>query len=51
MPYAPISLYSEIAPNLFMGGTDYSDVIQLPAPYEKRDDLPFEAIVTMYAWA
>ena len=51
MPYEPNSLYSEIAPNLFMGGTDDLDVIQLPARNRKRDDLPFEAIVTMYAWA
>lgn len=51
MPYEPDSLYSEIAPNLFMGGTDDLDVIQLPARNRKRDELPFEAIVTMYAWA
>ena len=51
MPYEPNSLYSEIAPNLFMGGTDDLDVIQLPARNRKRDELPFEAIVTMHAWA
>jgi len=52
MPYEPTSLYSEIIENLFMGGTDDSDVIHLPAnSYTRRDDLPFDSIVTMYAWA
>ena len=52
MPYQPRTLYSEIAPNLFMGGTSDDDVIQVPAPrFQRRDDLPFDAIVTMYAWA
>ena len=48
----PTSLYSEIAPNLFMGGTDDADVIHRTAPHNTaRKDLPFDAIVTMYAWA
>lgn len=52
MPYQPRTLYSEIAPNLFMGGTSDDDVIQVPAPqFQRRHDLPFDAIVTMYAWA
>ena len=52
MPHEPTSLYSEIIENLFMGGTDDNDVIHLPAnPYTRRDDLPFDSIVTMYAWA
>jgi hypothetical protein len=52
MPYEPTSLYSEILANLFMGGTDDNDVIHLPAnPYASRNDLPFDSIVTMYAWA
>ena len=52
MPYEPTSLYSEILTNLFMGGTDDNDVIHLPAnPYTRRNDLPFDSIVTMYAWA
>ena len=52
MPYEPTSLYSEILDNLFMGGTDDNDVIHLPAnPYTRRNDLPFDSIVTMYAWA
>ena len=52
MSQYPISLYSEIAPNLFMGGTADEDVIHQAAPYNKaRTDLPFDAIITMYAWA
>ena len=52
MPYQPISLYSEIAPNLFMGGTADEDVIHQAVAYNKaRTDLPFDAIITMYAWA
>ena len=48
----PTTLYSEIAPNLFMGGTADEDVIHEAAPYNKtRIDLPFDAIITMYAWA
>ena len=48
----PISLYSEILENLFMGGTDDEDVIHIPARvYSRREDLPFDSIVTMYAWA
>ncbi len=45
-------LFSMIAPNLFQGGTDDLDVIHLPVTNNrKRNDLPFDAIVTMYAWA
>ena len=52
MTYEPTSLYSEILERLYMGGTDDKDVIHLPAnPYARRDDLPFDSIVTMYAWA
>jgi len=52
MTYEPTSLYSEILERLYMGGTDDNDVIHLPAnPYARRDDLPFDSIVTMYAWA
>jgi protein-tyrosine phosphatase len=46
------TLYSEIAPNLFMGGTDDEDTIHVPQKsYARRKDLPFDSIVTMYAWA
>jgi len=45
-------LYSMIAPNLFQGGTDDLDVIHLAQTNNRpRVDLPFDAIVTMYAWA
>lgn len=46
------ALFTEIAPNLFQGGTDDEDVIHVAADsYRRRNDLPFDAIVTMYAWA
>jgi len=51
MSYEPTSLYSEIIHNLFMGGTDDEDVIHIAAPLRQARELPFEAIVTMYAWA
>jgi protein-tyrosine phosphatase len=52
MSYQPTSLYSEIAPNLFMGGTADEDVIHQAVAYNKaRTDLPFDSIITMYAWA
>ena len=45
-------LLSMIAPNLFQGGTDDLDVIHLAQTNTRpRVDLPFDAIVTMYAWA
>jgi protein-tyrosine phosphatase len=45
-------LYSMIAPNLFQGGTDDLDVVHLAQTNNRpRTDLPFDAIVTMYAWA
>ena len=45
-------LYSMVAPNLFQGGTDDLDVIHLAQiNNHPRTDLPFDAIVTMYAWA
>ena len=45
-------LYSMIAPNLFQGGTDDLDVIHVAQTSNRpRTDLPFDAIVTMYAWA
>ena len=45
-------LHSMIVPNLFQGGTDDLDVIHLAQTNTRpRVDLPFDAIVTMYAWA
>jgi protein-tyrosine phosphatase len=51
MSYEPKALFNEIATNLFMGGTDDMDVIHFPAKNNDRTDLPFDAIVTMYAYA
>jgi protein-tyrosine phosphatase len=48
----PDALFSEILPNLFQGGTDDDDVIHVARTrYERRTDLPFDSIVTMYASA
>ena len=50
--YPQPPLFSEILPNLFMGGTDDDDVIHIPARiYNRRNELPFDAIVTMYEYA
>lgn len=48
----PDALFSEILPNLFQGGTDDNDVIHVAhSNYQRRSDMPFDSIVTMYAWA
>ena len=48
----PFALFSEIATNLFQGGTEDEDVIHCAQQYnQKRTDMPFDSIVTMYAWA
>jgi len=48
----PTALFSEILPNLFQGGTDDNDVIHIAhARNKRRSDMPFDSIVTMYAWA
>jgi hypothetical protein len=48
----PHALFSEILPNLFQGGTDDNDVIHIAhASYKRRSDMPFDSIITMYAWA
>jgi hypothetical protein len=48
----PMALFSEILPNLFQGGTDDNDVIHIAhSNYQRRSDMPFDSIVTMYAWA
>ena len=50
--YPQPPLFSEILPNLFMGGTDDDDVIHIPARiYNRKNGLPFDAIVTMYEFA
>ena len=48
----PHALFSEILPNLFQGGTDDNDVIHIAhSRYQRRSDMPFDSIITMYAWA
>jgi hypothetical protein len=43
---------SEIAPGLFMGGTDDGDVVQVAqAGWRLGDERPYDAVVTLYAWA
>ena len=47
-----LSLFSEILPNLFMGGTDDFDIVQfgkrLPELHERQE---FDAVVTCYSYA
>ena len=47
-----LSLFSEILPNLFMGGTDDYDIVQfgrrLPELHERQE---FDAVVTCYSYA
>jgi hypothetical protein len=48
----PEALYSEILPNLFQGGTEDDDVIHYAQNSNaRRTDLPFDSVITMYAWA
>lgn len=48
----PGALYSEILPNLFQGGTSDEDVIHNAQNSDlRRTDLPFDSVITMYAWA
>lgn len=45
----PNPLFSEILPRLFMGGTANGDTIYEPqGPNVRREDLPFDSIMTMY---
>lgn len=45
-------LFTEIAPNLFQGGTDDLDVVHEALTSNRlRTDMPFDSIVTMYGWA
>ena len=47
-----LSLFSEILPNLYMGGTDDSDIVQfgkrLPQLHEREE---FDSVVTCYSYA
>ena len=48
----PKDLYSEILPNLFMGGTHDDDVVFKSQKDElKITEEDFDAVVTMYSWA
>ena len=48
----PKELYSEILPNLFMGGTHDEDVIFNQSKDElKVTDKDFNSVITMYSWA
>ena len=52
MSHYPEALYSEILPNLFQGGTEDQDTIQYAQKSRaRREDPPFDSVVTMYAWA
>ena len=52
MNYEITPLYSEVAPNLFMGGTD--DLATIDQPQKLRNFTgrnEFDCVVTLYAWA
>ena len=52
MKYELTPLYSEVAPNLFMGGTDDNATIDRAQPlrhFEVGNE--FDCVVTLYAWA
>ena len=52
MNYEVTPLYSEVAPNLFMGGTDDLATIDQPQKlnhFEGNNE--FDCVVTLYAWA
>jgi hypothetical protein len=52
MKYELTPLYSEVAPNLFMGGTDDNATIdQAQALRHFEGGNEFDCVVTLYAWA
>jgi hypothetical protein len=52
MKYKSTPLYSEVAPNLFMGGTDDSATIDQAQKLRHFDGSnEFDCVVTLYAWA
>jgi hypothetical protein len=52
MKYEITPLYSEVAPNLFMGGTDDLATIDQPQELKYFDGKSeFDCVVTLYAWA
>ena len=52
MNYELTPLYSEVAPNLFMGGTDDNATIDHPQELQYFEGgNTFDCVVTLYAWA
>ena len=52
MKYELTPLYSEVAPNLFMGGTDDNATIDQAQPLRHFEGgKEFDCVVTLYAWA
>ena len=52
MKYERTPLYSEVAPNLFMGGTDDNATIDHPQELQYFEGgNTFDCVVTLYAWA
>ena len=52
MNHKQTPLYSEVAPNLFMGGTDDNATIDQPQVLRHFDGSnEFDCVVTLYAWA
>lgn len=48
----PKELYSEILPGLWMGGTDDDDTTDIGKELPKlAHEVPFDAVVTLFAWA
>jgi hypothetical protein len=48
----PKELYTEILPNLWMGGTEDDDVTDTPKELSRLEhNVPFDAVVTLFAWA
>lgn len=48
----PSDLYNEILPGLFMGGTADDDTVDFAVKAPNLDyQAPFDAVVTLYAWA
>jgi hypothetical protein len=48
----PKDLYTEIVPGLWMGGTDDEDTTDIAKELPKlAHEVPFDAVVTLFAWA
>ena len=52
MSYSDTPLFSEVAPNLFMGGTHDEATINIPQKLRHfSTEKEFDCVVTLYAWA